>query len=147
MVSGSNPLGNVMSRYNRYKTIRLSLLENYKPFSWRKNKMSNTRNISIGLAFTGFAAQVFVLISGDALATNYANIFNAVGSLSLFSAFAWYVLSQPSDDKKNSDREGFYRDIEAIYRYVDDTARDLREEIRDTERDIANCANNKYSRK
>lgn len=94
--------------------------------------MSNhTRTFILALATTGFAAQIFVLITNKALDPAYSNVFNAIGSLLLFSSFIVSVLSAERKDKTDKIREEIYRDMDSIYRYVDDTARDIRDEIRD----------------
>jgi hypothetical protein len=128
--------------------IRVYSLNGLPYYNWRKKMTNNSnRNLVIALASVGFATQTFVLICGDALAENYANVFNAFGSLALFVSFVWYVLDQPSADANEKNRSEIYRDMESVYRYIDDVARDLRDEIRDSDRNASDSYCSKNSRK
>ena len=92
------------------------------------------RSFIIGLAFAGLAMQVFTLVCEGALKQGYVDGFNSASIITLFSAFILLLWSQPCSKQRDRDREDMYRDIDAVYRYVDDSARDLRDEISDCSR-------------
>jgi hypothetical protein len=94
------------------------------------------RNFIIGLAGVGFTLQAVTLIcaNGGGLKLGYVETFNAVSVLTLFASFILSLWSQPCEGKRQAERDEIYRDFDTVYRYVDDTARDLREEVRDCSR-------------
>ena len=102
---------------------------NDKVISFMKN-----RSFIIGLVFAGLAMQVFTLVCEGALKQGYIDGFNSASIITLFSAFILLLWSQPCSKQRDRDREDMYRDIDAVYRYVDDSARDLRDEISDCSR-------------
>lgn len=103
------------------------------------------RNFIIGLSVVGFSLQAFTLISNDALNSSYADAFNAVSTLILFSAFIAAIWSMPCARQKEEEREELFRDFDASYRYIDDQVRTLREEIRDCQRNSESAC--KYQKK
>jgi hypothetical protein len=102
-------------------------------FKLKGNKIMKNRSFVIGLAFAGLAMQVFPLICSGALKQGYIDGFSAASVITLFTAFILAIWSQPCPKDKDREREDIYRDFDAVYRHIDDTARDLREDIRECE--------------
>ena len=106
----------------------------------RKGNIMKNRNLIIGLAFAGLAAQLFTFICTGALKQGYIDGFNFASIIAFFSAFILSMWSQPCPRDREREREDLYRDIDAVYRHIDDIARDLREDIRDCSRDCESKA-------
>jgi len=106
---------------------------NFYCFKLKGKKIMKNRSFVIGLAFAGLAMQVFPLICSGALKQGYIEGFNAASVITLFTAFILAIWSQPCPKDKDRERDEIYRDFDAVYRHIDDTARDLREDLRECE--------------
>jgi len=109
------------------------VVNNFYYFKSKGTKIMKNRSVIIGLAFVGLATQVFPLICAGALKQNYIEAFNAASVITLFCAFILNVWSQPCTKDKDYERDAIRRDFDAVYRHIDDSARDLRDDIRDAE--------------
>ena len=89
------------------------------------------RSFIIGLALVGLSMQVFPLICSGALKQGYIDGFKSASIITLFTALIVAVWSQPSAKERDHAREDIYRDIDSIYRHIDECNRDLREEFRE----------------
>lgn len=94
--------------------------------------MSN--KVFTGLACIGLFSNLFVALSGKNLDPSYASFFTNIGSVAIASALVFYFLSQKSEAETRNERDEIYRDFDAVYRHIDDTARDLRSDIQDCAR-------------
>jgi len=109
----------------------------WDPYYYRKtitnkgiNIMKN-RGFIIGLALVGLSMQVFPLICSGALKQGYIDGFNSASIITLFATVILAVWSQRSTKEHDNVREDIYRDIDAIYRHIDDCNRDTREDLRE----------------
>lgn len=116
-----------------YKLTKLYKLVPYRRYTkfitTGENSMNN--KMFTGLACVGLFSNLFVALSGKNLDPSYASLFTNIGSVAIASALVFYFLSQKTEAEKENERDEVRRDFDAVYRHIDDTARDLRDDIRD----------------
>jgi hypothetical protein len=130
-----------MSKTKIYKVSSVkSLYRFYRidPYCYlRKEWFMKNSSIVIGLASIGLFSNVFVLLAGEGLKNNTADMFTGFGSLAFCAAFILFLIGQKSEQEVRSERDEIYRDFDAVYRHIDDTVRDLRDDIRDCSRECS----------
>ena len=67
-------------------------------------------------------------------------------AVAIASALLFFILSQKSESEEQNERDNFYRDFDSVYRYIDDTSRDLRDEIRTCSSNSEKCCSKKSVR-
>ena len=98
--------------------------------------MVNTK-VSIGIAVSGLALQVFTYFCNAQLNTQTLANFNLIAGIAMFVAFISFALNTTSvvDDMRkdvNNNNDDVRRDFDAVYRYVDDLNRDVVRDIADS---------------
>ena len=133
---------------NKYKTINLyTLRKSFGPnLAWKRisrnyfnkgvNKMTS-RVFFAGVAALGLFANLFVAFAGKNLESSMASLFTNIGSIAIASALVYLILAQQSQAQVASEREDIYRDFDAMYRYIDDAARDIRDEVKECNRSMS----------
>jgi hypothetical protein len=108
----------------------------YNNFNKGVNNMSS-RVFFAGVAALGLFANLFVAFAGKNLESSVASLFTNIGSIAIASALVYIILNQKSQAQIDSDRVEVYRDFDAVYRYIDDTARDIRDEVKECNRSMS----------
>ena len=83
------------------------------------NIMSN-RSFIIGLSCASFFSQLFVFCAGKDLTVDVSNLFSGISLLSLSFAFIVFLLSTKTEQEDLVQETTRRRDIDELYRYVDD---------------------------
>lgn len=97
----------------------------------------SSRVFFAGVAALGLFANLFVAFAGKNLESSVASLFTNIGSIAIASALVYIILNQKSQAQIDSDRVEVYRDFDAVYRYIDDTARDIRDEVKECNRSMS----------
>jgi hypothetical protein len=120
------------------KFKRVYCLKSYPYFSeiTKEYMMVNTK-VSIGIAVSGLALQVFTYFCNAQLNTQTLANFNLIAGIAMFVAFISFALNTTSavDDMRkdvNNNNDDVRRDFDAVYRYVDDLNRDVVRDIADS---------------
>lgn len=104
----------------------------------------NNRNFIIGLGSVAVFTNLFVLLAGNHLDASTAKIFASAGVSCLSAAFVFFVCSTKSDAETQLDSFSDCRERDAVYRYIDDSVRELGEDIlacsRTCDRVADNCS-------
>lgn len=108
----------------------------YNNFNKGVNNMSS-RVFFAGVAALGLFANLFVAFAGKNLESSVASLFTNIGSIAIASALVYIILNQKSQAQIDSERVEVYRDFDAVYRYIDDTARDLRDDVKECNRSMS----------
>jgi len=115
-----------------------SKFENY--FNKGVKKMFN-RNVAIACVGLGLFSSVFVAIAGKSLAPESAQTFNFLGLFAVSFGVLFNMLSGKSPEQERYEREDIQRDIDAVYRHIDDRNRDMQNDLDDLRRDCQkSCA-------
>ena len=118
----------------------------YRPFFKRKVKtMLGNRNFIVSLGCVGLFANLFVLLAGKSLTPFAGDMFQTGGFVVFALSVLLYITHSETDNDKERERNQTYRDIDNVYRYVDDSVRDLRDELKEANR--SHCCETKTSRK
>ena len=131
----------MFDNYTFTKPLKLFRVHRFYSSYFNQGDIMTNRNLIITLASVPFFANLFILLAGSKLASDAANTFSVVGMLSLSAAFLTFILSQKSKSENEHERENLYRDIDAVYRHIDDVKRDLNDDIRNCSRscDKSSC--------
>jgi hypothetical protein len=105
----------------------------YHPFFKGVNNMTS-RVYFAGVAALGLFANLFVAFAGKSLEPSMASLFTNIGSVAIASAVVYLILNQKCQVQIDAERSEIYRDFDAVYRYIDDNARDLRDEVKECSR-------------
>lgn len=112
-----------------------SQLHTYRPFFKRKVKtMLGNRNFIVSLGCLGLFANLFVLLAGKSLTPFAGDMFQTGGFVVFALSVLLFITHSETDDDKERERNQTYRDIDNMYRYVDDSVRDLRGELKEANR-------------
>ena len=98
------------------------------------------RNVSITCVGLGVFANLFVGLAGKALAAPTAEMFTVLGGFATAVGVLVFILSGKTKTDEDSERADIHRDIDAVYRHIDDVRRDLVEEIRECKRNSSHSA-------
>jgi hypothetical protein len=131
----------MLKNYTFTKPIKLFRVSRFYSSHFNQGDIMTNRNLIVSLASVSFFANLFILFAGDKLADDATNAFSVIGMLSLSAAFLAFIFSQKSKSEIDHEREDLYRDIDAVYRHVDEVRRDLSDDIRDCTRscDKSSC--------
>jgi hypothetical protein len=131
----------MLKNYTFTKPIKLFRVSRFYSSHFNQGDIMTNRNVIVSLASVSFFANLFILFAGDKLADDATNTFSVIGMLSLSAAFLAFIFSQKSKSEIDHEREDLYRDIDAVYRHVDEVRRDLSDDIRDCTRscDKSSC--------
>jgi hypothetical protein len=131
----------MFKNYTFTKPIKLFRVSRFYSSHFNQGDIMTNRNVIVSLASVSFFANLFILFAGDKLADDATNAFSVIGMLSLSAAFLAFIFSQKSKSEIDHEREDLYRDIDAVYRHVDEVRRDLSDDIRECTRscDKSSC--------
>lgn len=122
----------VLRRMPKFKRVMFDSKLMWKRISLNNNKgvkFMRNRNFFSGVACVGLFANLFVALAGKNLEVGMASLFTNVGSVAIASALVFFILSTKSEAQEQVEREEFYRDIDAVYRHVDDRIRDVNHDV------------------
>jgi len=131
----------MLKNYTFTKPIKLFRVSRFYSSHFNQGDIMTNRNVIVSLASVSFFANLFILFAGDKLADDATNAFSVIGMLSLSAAFLAFIFTQKSKSEIDHEREDLYRDIDAVYRHVDEVRRDLSDDIRECTRscDKSSC--------
>ena len=97
-------------------------------------KFMNNRNFFTGMAVVGLFANLFVALAGKNLDAGMASLFTNIGSVAIASSLVFFILSRKCEAQERAEKDEYYRDLDAVYRHIDDSVRDVRHDIREASR-------------
>jgi hypothetical protein len=124
----------MFKKYTFTKPLKLFRVHRFYSSYFNQGDIMTNRNLIVTLASVPFFANLFVLLAGNKLASDAATTFSVIGMLSMSAAFLTFILTQKSKSEIDHEREDLYRDIDAVYRHIDEMRRDLSDDIRDCTR-------------
>ena len=133
-----------MNKFN--KTNYYILKKSFGKFVWVRNPETyltkgvnymTSRVFFAGVAALGLFTNLFVAFAGKNLESSVASLFTNVGSIAIASALVYLILNQKCQAQVDSERADIYRDFDAVYRYIDDTARDIRDDVKECSRNTS----------
>ena len=127
-------------------TRRVRCCSTLEFINMKGSEIMKNRNIFTGIACVGLFANLFVSLAGENLTPHMADIISNTGNVAIASALLFFILSQKSESEEQNERDNFYRDFDSVYRYIDDTSRDLRDEIRTCSSNSEKCCSKKSVR-
>jgi hypothetical protein len=128
----------MFEKYMFTKPTKLFRVTRFYSSQFNQGDIMTNRNLIVSLASVAFFANLFTLFAGDKLASDATNTFSIVGMLAMSAAFLTFIFSQKTKTEIDHEREDLYRDIDAVYRHIDELRRDLSDDIRECNRSCDN---------
>lgn len=95
------------------------------------------RNLGIACVGLGLCSSLFVVLANKGINAETAATFTVLGNLATAAGALVFMLTGRTKAEEEAERADLHRDIDAVYRHIDDTRRDLSEEIRECERNAS----------
>ena len=109
----------------------------YSKTSFNKGETMFNRNLGIACVGLGLCSSLFVVFASKGINAETAATFTILGNLATAAGALVFMLTGRTKAEEEAERAELHRAIDAVYRPIDDTRRDLSEEIRECERTCA----------